>query len=102
MVALEIYLCKHSYTKDSIGVEKETEVLVECPIIKHEDIYSKEFYEANQQGFKPSLRIVISRLNYDNENELQYNGVRYSIIRTQEYDLDEITLICERKVGNDN
>lgn len=87
-------------TTDSIGVEKETTKEKEIPIIKVEDVYSKEFYEANQQGYKPSLRLVISSLNYENEPELIYMNTQYNIIRTQEKTADELVLICERKLKN--
>lgn len=86
--------------QDEIGNEKEitTEKLI--PIIKVEDVYSKEYYEANQQGYKPSLRLKISALNYNDEEELIYMNKIYSIIRTQEVTADEIVLICERKIKN--
>lgn len=85
---------------DSIGVEKEKQTKLEVPIIKVEDIYANEFYEANEQGFKPTLRLRISSLNYSGESELIYMGTVYSIIRTQEPVADEIILVCERKIKN--
>lgn len=86
--------------QDEIGNEKEitTEKLI--PIIKVEDVYANEYYQANQQGFKPSLRLRISALNYNDEEELIYMGKTYSIIRTQEPTADEVVLICERKIKN--
>lgn len=87
-------------TQDSIGNEIETVKESMIPIIKVEDVYSNEFYEANQQGFKPSLRLRISALNYNDEEELIYMGKTYSIIRTQEPTADEVVLICERKIKN--
>lgn len=95
--------CKLLSTKiqeDSIGVQKEVQTEVEIPIIKIEEIYANEFYEANEQGFKPTLRLRISSLNYSNEKELIYMGVAYSIIRATEPYADEIVLVCERKVKN--
>lgn len=85
---------------DSIGVQREQIIEKEIPIIKIEDIYANEFYEANEQGYKPSLRLRISALNYDNEEELIYMNTNYSIIRTQEVTADEIILVCERKLKN--
>lgn len=86
--------------EDSIGVQKEVTTVIEIPIIKVEDVYANEYYEANQQGYKPTLRLRISALNYNNEEELIYMGTTYSIIRTSEPYADEIVLICERKVKN--
>lgn len=88
------------YSKDSIGVEKEETLESECPIIKIEDVYAKEFYEASEKGYKPSLRLKISVLNYSNQKELIYMNTIYSIIRVQEKSVDELILICERKVKN--
>ena len=92
-------LLSTSIQPNEIGVEKEVTTQIECPIIKVEDVYADEFYEANEQGFKPTLRLRISTLNYNNEKELIYMGTTYSIIRTQEQ-VDETILVCERKVKN--
>jgi len=86
--------------QDNIGNEIESTTEKNVPIIKVEDIYANEYYEANQQGYKPSLRLRISALNYEDEEELIYLGKAYSIIRTQEITADEIVLICERKIRN--
>lgn len=85
---------------NEIGVQKEKTEEVEIPIIKVEDIYANEFYKANEQGYKPSLRLRISNLNYDNQPELIYMNNTYTIIRTQEITADELILVCERKVKN--
>ena len=65
-----------------------------------EDIYANEYYQANQNGYKPTLRLVISSLNYNNEQELIYMDVKYTIIRIQKKNLDELILVCERKINN--
>ena len=94
------YLLSTSIQSNSIGVEKEGTTQTECPIIKVEDVYANEFYEANEQGYKPSLRLRVSNLNYENQRELIYMQKTYTIIRTQEITADEIILVCERKVKN--
>lgn len=80
--------------KEIIDVEKQ-----EIPIIRIEDIFKKEFYLANEKGLKPSLRIVISSLNYSDEEDIEYMDTKYSIIRVEGVG-DEKTLICERKIGD--
>lgn len=88
-------------TKNNIGVEKPSIVIEkECPIIKIEDIYANEYYQANQSGFQPTLRLKVSKLNYEDEPELIYMEKTYTIIRIQETSPDELVLICERKVKN--
>lgn len=93
-------LLSTTLTTNSIGVQSETKVETEIPIIKVEDVYANEFYEANEQGFKPSLRLQISSLNYNGQQELSYMNTIYTIIRTQEITADELILVCERKVKN--
>lgn len=101
MYDLSIKLISKQIVTNNIGVEKEVETLIEVPIIRNEKIYEREFYAANETGFKPVLRFRISTLNYDNENELEYKGNRYSIIRSED-NIDETILICERKIGNES
>lgn len=100
MYNTSVTLLSRSLTSNNIGVQSETITQTEVPIMKIEDIYANEFYQANEQGFKPSLRIRISSLNYSNERELIYKGTTYTIIRTQEPLPDETILICQRKVKN--
>lgn len=97
---VECKLLTKKIEQDSIGVEKETIKETPIPIIKIEDIYANEYYEANQAGHQPTLRIRISALNYNGEKELIYMGITYSIIRISEPYPDEIVLICERKIAD--
>ncbi len=98
-VACEL-LSTTTIEQDNIGNETGTQKKKLIPIIKVEDVYAKEYYEANQQGHKPSLRLRISALNYNDEVELIYMNKTYSIIRVQEATADELVLICERKIKN--
>lgn len=100
MIATSVTLRKRDIVSDSIGVQREQITEIEVPLIRVEDVYSKEFYEAEAQGHKPELRIRTSALNYNNEPELDYMGVTYSVIRAQNTTVDEVVLVCERKIGN--
>ena len=98
MQDIECTLITKKIIQDEIGVEKEIEEETPIPIIKVEDIYATEYYEANQSGYKPTLRLKISALNYNTAKELKYMGITYSIIRVANPYPDELILICERKV----
>lgn len=87
-------------TTDGIGVEKEETKKTVIPIIKVEDVHANEFYQGNEKGYKPTLRLRVSALNYSNQEELIYMNTIYSIIRVQEITADELILVCERKVKN--
>ena len=99
MIATSLTLLSKTITENNIGVQSETITQTEVPIIRIEKVYAKEFYEANSIGLMPSLRVRISSYNYSDQDELIYNNVKYSVIRTED-DIDEIVLICGRKVKN--
>lgn len=92
-------LISKQYVIDDIGNQKLQENLVEIPIIDVEDVYQSEFYNASQQGLKPTLRLVVSDLNYSDEPELEYLGYRYSIIRVDKVNNEELALVCEKRSG---
>nr|DAH24313.1 MAG TPA: head closure knob [Caudoviricetes sp.] len=100
MQAVELTLLSNSFKYDDIGQRipksKETKV----PIISVQSIYHEEFYEANKQGLRPSIKFILSSLNYSGETDLIYAGQRYTVIRDTSTNPDEITLICERKIGD--
>lgn len=97
---VECILLSKEIIQDEIGVEKEITKETPVLIIKNEEIYAKEYYVANQSGCKPTLRLKISALNYEGQQELKYMGITYTIIRATEPYADEVTLICERKIKN--
>ena len=97
---VECILLSKEIVQDEIGVEKEITKESPVPIIKNEVIYAKEYYVANQSGYKPTLRLKISALSYEGQSELKYMGTVYTIIRATEPYADEVALICERKIKN--
>lgn len=99
MIDVSCKLVTQKYITDNVGNQILEDNLIEIPIIEVEDVYQSEFYNAAQQGLKPSLRLRISDLNYNDEEELEYMGKRYVIIRVDRIDNENIALICERKVG---
>lgn len=92
-------LVTKEYKIDVVGNQKLQENLVEIPIIEVQDVYQSEFYNASQQGLKPTLRLLISDLNYNDEPELEYRGNRYSIIRVDMVDNESLALVCEKRSG---
>lgn len=92
-------LVTKQYIIDDIGNQKLQENYIEIPIIEVQDVYQSEFYNASQQGLKPTLRLLISDLNYNEEPELVYMNSRYSIIRVDKVSNEEIALVCEKRTG---
>lgn len=86
--------------KDKNGRESFEVIEQEIPILGTEKVWKNEFYKASQVNLKPSIRIKISSLNYENQTELIYMENYYTVIRIDGDNDDEIILICERKANN--
>lgn len=95
-----IYLIQETKTEDEIGnVITSSEVSNKC-YAKKQSIRTNEFYSAVEVGLTPSAEFVIKRLNYNGEEELEWNGKRYQVIRTVDpKNKFDIVLICARKIG---
>ena len=94
-----IKLITQQYVIDEIGNQRLQNNYTEVPIIEIQDVYQSEFYNASQQGLKPTLRVMISNLNYNDEEDLIYMGKQYTIIRVDRIDNENIALVCEKRVG---
>lgn len=86
--------------KDKNGREISETKESEIPIISVEKVWKDEFYKANQLGLRPSLRIKISSLNYNDEEELIYMNKYYTTIRVDGDNDDEVVLVCQRRANN--
>lgn len=58
-----------------------------------------EMYEAGNAGLKPEYRITIFEPDYDGEQIVELDGVRYAIYRTWRGANDTLELYVERKAG---
>ena len=100
MYSLSCKLRKITPQYDSIGAKIEDSVVeTEVPILRKERMRINEFYQAQEQGMKPELRIRISNLSYNGEQELEYMGQIYSVIRTEDY-LNDMLIVAQRKLEN--
>lgn len=97
-----IYLISRKKEEDDIGniiTSSETSKKIYA---KKQSVKTSEFYNAVQTGMNPSIELVIKRLNYSGESELEWNNERYSIIRTVDpKNKFDIVLVCGEKIGNE-
>ena len=94
------YLIQKIYKKDTIGQRiPESETRMEI-FVTVESVSRREWSDAGKNGLNPEIKIVTAAINYSGENEMEYNGVRYSVYRTYHpTDTDRIELYLERKAG---
>ena len=95
-----IYLISQTKEEDSIGndvISSETNKKVYA---KPQSIRTNEFYSAVEVGLTPSVEFVIKRLNYNGEEEIEWNDTRYQVIRTIDpKNKFDIVLVCAKKIG---
>lgn len=95
-----IYLVNNVVEEDEIGNTKVASFTTTKCYAKKQSIRTNEFYNAIMVGLTPSCEFVVKRLNYNGQNELEYNNERYEIIRTVDpKNKFDIVLVCAKKIG---
>ena len=95
-----IYLINKVVEDDDIGNNTSSSETTTKIYAKKQSVRTNEFYSAVESGHTPSCEFVVKRLNYNGQSELDYNGTRYSIIRTADpKNKFDIVLVCEKKIG---
>lgn len=98
-----IYLVNKVLEEDSIGNVTTSSFTLTKRYAKKQSVRTNEFYSAVETGLTPSIEFVMKRLDYDGQEELNYNNQRYSVIRTVDpKNKFDIVLVCARKMGINN
>lgn len=95
-----VYLVKLVKEEDEIGnILPSSETLTKS-YAKKQSVKTNEFYNAIEVGMRPICEFVIKRLNYNNEEELEWNNERFKIIRTIDpKNKFDIVLVCSKRIG---
>lgn len=93
-----LQLIAKTKSKDEIGniVAIETKNKIYA---KKNKVGTKEFYNAVAVGITPTAELQIKGINYNGEEECEYNGKRYAIIRTIPATQTDIILVIGLKQG---
>lgn len=94
----ELKLIKITTSQDSIGNVTQTEETTDV-LAKPNVVGTREFYNAMMVGIKPTAELQIRSLNYHGEEEVEYKGVRYSVIRTIPKGKFDLVLVIGQKQG---
>lgn len=88
-----IYLSAKKSQINNVGNRIQTEGRV-LRLAKIKSIGQSEFYQAQAQGLKPEIKFVLADyLDYNNQEEVIYNGFRYKILRTFRNG-SELEIVC--------
>ncbi len=94
-----VYLIKQQYHIDAIGQQVKDDPIKSKIYANRKSIGSNEFFNAGQMGLKPSFSIKILKKEYNDEENVEIDGVEYSVYRTYAYD-DTIELYLTEKLGD--
>lgn len=95
-----IYLINEVQGQDAIGNEIVSSFTSTKCYAKKQSVRTNEFYNATMNGLTPSMELVIKRLNYGGQNEIEWNNTRYQVIRTIDpKNKFDIVLVCAKKIG---
>lgn len=98
-----IYFINEVVGEDEIGNTEVTSSTTTKCYAKKQSLRTNEFYNATMVGLTPSCEFVVKRLNYNGQNELEYNNEKYEIIRTVDpKNKFDIVLVCAKKIGVNN
>lgn len=94
-----VYLIKQQYHVDTIGQQVKDTPIRRKIYTNRRSIGSNEFFKVGQMGLKPSFSIKILKQEYDDEENVEIDGIEYSVYRTYAYD-DVIELCLTEKLGD--
>ena len=94
----ELKLIKITTSKDSIGNMVQSEEVTDV-LAKPNVVGTKEFYSAMAVGIKPTAELQIRALNYSGQEEVEYKGIRYAVIRTIPKGKFDLVLVIGQKQG---
>lgn len=95
----DFFLLAAERTQDAIGQWKST--IVKRPVFGQiQSVSGAEFFAAGQNGISPEYRITMFGPDYDGEQDLELDGVVYSVYRTYRGKNDTIELYVERRRGD--
>lgn len=81
------------------GVSKESVISEKECIAQIKSVGYREFYIATNNGFNASLIFKVYAFEYGDENEIEFNGDVYKVIRKYYTNATWVELTAERKDG---
>lgn len=97
----ELYLIKTTTSQDEIGNVINSYSTNEV-MAKKNVVGTREFYNASAVGLKLTAELQIRASDYDGEQEAEYCGKRFSIIRTIPKGKFDLVLVLGTKQGVNN
>lgn len=91
-------LVTKTFTKDEYGVSTPTEVIIPDIPCEVKSATAAEWFEGGRQGLNPDKTFIIRQLEYNYQETVIYDSIRYAVYRTY-LKGDDIELHCQREKG---
>lgn len=90
-------LISYTETKDDIGdtIQTPSERQV---FVNKKSVRQNEYYQSLSQGLKPELMLEVRSIDYEGEEELEFNDKKYRVMRTYDRNGEITELICEKVI----
>jgi hypothetical protein len=93
------YLLVPTQTQDTMGDWETT--LTKRPVYGSvSSVTANEFFAGGQNGYSPEIKVTMFGPDYEGEENLELDGVQYSIYRVYRGRTDTAELYCERRRGD--
>lgn len=95
----ELTLIGETIEEDEIGNQRpvETRTTILCSV---KSAGRNDFYSGAAAGLRPEYVFTVHAYEYGGERIVEFEGKRYSVIRTYQVGAEEIELTAERVIGN--
>jgi hypothetical protein len=95
----ELTLIGETIEEDEIGNQRpvETRTTILCSV---KSAGRNDFYSGAAAGLRPEYIFTVHAYEYGGERNVEFEGVRYRVIRTYQTGTEEIELTVERVVGS--
>lgn len=91
-----ILITPGGYIEDEIGNQIPSDPIRTPILCGLKSIGRQEFYNAVAAGLRPELIFVIHSYEYNGEKQIEFEGVKYRVMRTYSSSFEEMELICEK------
>lgn len=92
------FLISRTHTRDQNGIMQatETEQRVFCNV---QSVSAAEWFEGGRSGLNPVYRFTMFEPDYNGEEIVKFNGVRYAVYRTYHAKDNNIELYVQKEGG---
>ena len=87
-------LIKRKTDVDDTGNHYSIETVNEV-LCNEKEVRQSEFYQSMAVGYKPTLMLEVMDIDYNGEQLIEYDSIRYRVVRTYKKKNERRELVCQ-------